>query len=180
MIKYSKVDLGQIEALLNNVGGEKGMKALLSGKAVIMYKEHVVDLDSKPLIRYGNWEIRSHHSGGKIIWDPSKVKLFVHKRQSGENIMTGRELESYFDTIKVFNANLLDYLLDHPYLIPEEWKKDQDGNMNHIFFWDTIYIDGVKGLHVRCLEFMGGHWRDGAYSLNKKFNLNCPALVPID
>ncbi len=35
-MKYGKVDLGQIEALINKVGGEQGMKMILSGRAGIV------------------------------------------------------------------------------------------------------------------------------------------------
>ena len=35
-MKYSKLNLGQIEALVNKLGGEDGVKALLSGEAVII------------------------------------------------------------------------------------------------------------------------------------------------
>jgi hypothetical protein len=36
MPKYSKVDLGQIEALINKVGGEEGMRGILAGKLKVV------------------------------------------------------------------------------------------------------------------------------------------------
>ena len=35
-MKYSKLNLGQIEAIVNKLGGEDGAKALLDGEAVVI------------------------------------------------------------------------------------------------------------------------------------------------
>jgi len=53
----------------------------------------------------------------------------------------------------------LDALLENQELIPESWKKDEQGNTRYIFFWGTIYRRGSGGrLYVRSLCFHDGGW----------------------
>lgn len=60
---------------------------------------------------------------------------------------------------KGLSASVLDYLLEHPEEIPDEWKKNKDGDTNFIYFWGTIYRNSDGYLYVRCLYFYEGHWR---------------------
>jgi len=47
------------------------------------------------------------------------------------------------------NANVLDYLLAHPELIPEDWKN------KYVFFWGTIYRYSSGGLRsLPLLEWL--------------------------
>src|SRR3989344_5319984 len=54
----------------------------------------------------------------------------------------------------VLNANILDYLLANPQLIPEEWKGKA------VFFWGTIYRyrHSYGHLFVRYLYWDGEQW----------------------
>lgn len=121
-MKYGTTNLGQIEALLNKIGGEEGMNAILSGKATITYKEHIIDLDADPRTPYDGWKIEEHKKGGQFAWNPAKVALFLSKKQQDGNSIEGDKLRKEMADQTVYNANLLDYLLDNPHLIPEEWK----------------------------------------------------------
>lgn len=169
-MKYGKVDLGQVEALLNKIGGEEGMNAILSGRATIAYKEHVIDLDAQPRIPYDGWTVEEHKKGGQFKWDPKKVALFLSSKQESGNI-EGNKLRKELADKPVYNANLLDYLLDNPHLIPEEWKG------NAVFFWGTIYRYSDGHLDVRCLIFDGGHWQQSRNWLNDDFDGTLPAAV---
>ena len=153
MGKYSKVTRGHVEALLNKIGGEQGMNAILSGRATIAYREHMIDLDADPRIPCRVWKVHEHKKGGQFKWDASKVKLFLHDKQRDGSI-NGIKLRKELANKPCYNANLLDYLLDNPNLIPEEW---QGGR---VCFWGTIYRD-FRGddLFVRCLVWEGGHWK---------------------
>ena len=69
------------------------------------------------------------------------------------------------------NANILDYLLAHPELIPEEWKG------KYIFFWGTIYRLSDGRLCVRYLIWNGSEW-DWSYDwLDDDFNSDSPAAL---
>ncbi|MDO8633009.1 MAG: hypothetical protein Q7K38_00455, partial [Candidatus Wildermuthbacteria bacterium] len=52
----------------------------------------------------------------------------------------------------VMNANVLDYLLKNPHLIPDEWKG------KYLFFWGTVYRGSVGCLYVRYLCWRGVRW----------------------
>lgn len=170
-MKYGTTNLGQIEALLNKIGGEEGMNAILSGKATITYKEHIIDLDADPRIPYEGWKVEEHKKGGQFAWNPAKVALFLSKKQQDGNSIEGNKLRKEMVDQPVYNANLLDYLLDNPHLIPEEWK----GKV--VFFWGTIYRDSGDFLYVRCLIWLGGRWRQDAYWLGNNFGSGHPSAV---
>jgi hypothetical protein len=77
----------------------------------------------------------------------------------------------------VMNANVLDFLLANPDLIPEEWKKDEHGNTRYIFFWGTVYRDRGGDLYVRYLCWGGDRWGWGSRWLGSGWDGDSPAAV---
>ncbi len=146
------------------------MNAILSGRATIAYSEHVIDLDADPRIPYEGWKVEEHKKGGQFKWDASKVQLFLHSKQQGGSI-EGNKLRKELANQPVYNANLLDYLLDNPHLIPEEWKGKA------VCFWGTIYRDSGDDLCVRCLVWNGGHGGHDGYWLGNGFGADDPSAV---
>ena len=71
----------------------------------------------------------------------------------------------------VLNANVLDYLLAHRELIPEEWKG------NAIFFWGPIYRLSGGDLCVRCLYWDDDAWHWGYCWLDDGWGGYYPAAV---
>ena len=170
-MKYGTTNLGQIEALLNKIGGEEGMNAILSGKATITYKEHIIDLDADPRIPYDGWKVEEHKKGGQFAWNPAKVALFLSKKQQDGNSIEGNKLRKEMNDQTVYNANLLDYLLDNPHLIPEDWKGKA------VFFWGTIYRVSDGRLYVRCLIWNGGRWEQAIFWFGNDFDSDNPSAV---
>ena len=170
-MKYGPVTLGQIEALLNKIGGEEGMNAILSGRATIAYSEHLIDLDADPRIPYDGWKVEEHKKGGQFKWDALKVQLFLNKKQQDGGSIEGNKLRKELADMPVYNANLLDYLLDNPHLIPEEWKGKA------VCFWGTIYRHSDGNLCVRFLVWNGGLWKQGNYWLGGHFDAGFPSAV---
>jgi hypothetical protein len=128
------------------------------GYAVFTQIEHVIDLDAAP---FNPWEkegvvIEEHQKGGQFKWDASQVAF--HLADSQKNGIQGHKLRKELQGKPVLNANLLDYLLAHPELIPEDWKKDENGNTRYIFFWGTVYRNRVGNLFVRYLYWLGDRW----------------------
>jgi hypothetical protein len=121
---------------------------------------HLIDLDAaaKP---YNGWQPVEHQKGGQFEWDPAKVTLYLDSGQKGGKWIKGEKLQQNLASSgKVpFNANLLDYLLEHPELIPTEWKQDENGNTRFIFFHGTTYNDSDGDRCVRCLCWDDGRWR---------------------
>ncbi|MEK7611768.1 MAG: hypothetical protein AAB407_00230 [Patescibacteria group bacterium] len=127
------------------------------GNAEIRIVDHVVDCDVDPMIPDG-WKIEDHQKGGQWKWDPAKVNLFLSDPQKEGKTIRGTELRKQLQGQPVLNACVLDYLLAHPYLIPEDWKQDDKGRTRYTFFWGTIYRHSNGNLGVRYLYWDGGRW----------------------
>ena len=112
----------------------------------------VIDLDADPFIPDG-WDVWVQHIGdGQLEWNPYAVELYLSPNQQGEKMIEGWVLREELRGRPVFNANLLDYLLANPQLIPENWKGWQ------VFFWGTTYRHPYGGLCIRSLYSLGNRW----------------------
>ncbi|MFH1170224.1 MAG: hypothetical protein V1704_01550 [Candidatus Vogelbacteria bacterium] len=112
---------------------------------------HMIDCDADPFLPEG-WKVEEHKKGGIIKWTESLITLYLADGQKCDKWMKGDVLREVFKGQKVLNANVLDFLLKHPELIPEEWK------CKTVFFWGTIYRDSVGRLCVRFLCWSGDRW----------------------
>jgi len=147
----------------------QGLKDVLDNKAVISYPDHLIDCSAAPFIPPG-WSIEEHQPGGLWKWDPAKISLYLSKKQRKGNI-SGHNLRRELLGKRVMNANVLDYLLAHPELIPEEWKG------KYIFFWGTIYRRSDGCLFVRYLRWNGSEWYWSYYWLANDFYSGHPAAL---
>lgn len=144
---------------------DKIPEALARGFTVLGEEEHIIDLDSQPFIPYHSMNVEEHKKGGQFKWDPAKVKLFFNKKQQDGGIMEGNKLRKELADHPVYNANLLDYLVYNPHLIPEEWKSKM------VFFWGTIYR-GPEGTAVRYLYFRNNRWQRDHYWLTPSYGFS--------
>lgn len=148
------------------------IRKFLNGYGEITVVKHVIDCDADPHVP-SDWDLKEggcHKKGGQIEWDPKKIQLYLSEQQKNGRI-DGNNLRKELENHPVLNANVLDYLLKHPELIPEEWKG------KYVFFWGTIYryLDGR--LCVRYLFWDEGKWVRNCYWLDNDFYLNCPAVL---
>jgi len=174
-MKYNEMTWGQMEAVINKLGGMDGVHRFLSGESVVKTVEHFIDCDADPFVPSG-WTVESHKKGGQFAFNPAKVNLHLSPNQQGGEHIEGNKLHKKLANEPVLNANVLDFLLKNPTLIPEEWKRDASGNIRYIFFWGTIYhSDG--GLCVRYLHWGGGSWRWGSSWLDDDWLGSSPAAV---
>ncbi len=147
------------------------VKTQESGTTAESVPQKIVDLDAEPYVPDG-WSVIEHRKGGQFKWDATKVKLHLSKKQRGGGAIDGRKLREELKGRPVYNANLLDYLLENPHLIPEEWKgKD-------VFFWATVYGDSDGDPCVRHLDWHGDRWGWDSYGLGSGWSVHCPAAVP--
>lgn len=110
----------------------KGIRAVLYGWAEIKYPDHFIDLGADPFIPEG-FSVEEHQGCGLWKWDPqSLVRLAKEQSSRGFKGTNWKEESSKDGNL---NANVLDYLLKHPEIIPEEL-----GNLS-VTFWKTIYRD---------------------------------------
>lgn len=153
--------------------------SVVRGFSEIKPIECLVDCDADPFMPSG-WSVEEHKKNGKLKLEmqgadlylgEKKIVLYLSKKQR-KGVIGGNELRKELDDKPALNANVLDYLLANPHLIPEEWK----GKV--VFFWGTIYRGSVGGLCVRCLCFFGGGgWRSRCRWLDYDWHDNCPAAL---
>jgi len=151
---------GWTPAHLKKAAGGSFLKSVLDvldGRAEITYPDHVIDCDADPFLPKG-WKVEEHQKGGQLKFDSTQVQFYLSDPQRKGKVIEGNTLRKELAGKPVLNANVLDYLLAHPHLIPEEWKEDSEGRTRYIFFWGTIYRNSSGGLYVRFLYWDGGRW----------------------
>ena len=148
------------------------VRRVLLGHASITVVEHAIDCDAQPFTPDG-WSVEKHQKGGTFTWDKEAQKdaLYLSKGQQGSKYIEGNKLRKEMAGKPVLNANVLDYLLANPHLIPEEWKG------KYVFFWGTVYRDRDGGLCVRYLYWGGGRWDWGGGWLDRGWGGNDPAAL---
>jgi hypothetical protein len=146
------------------------IKDVVNGPAVVIYPEHLIDCDASPFIPEG-WTVEEHKKGGLYKFDSGKISLYLSKKQKKGGYSEGNDLRKELVNMPVPNANVLDYLLAHPELIPELWKGKA------VFFWGTIYRISLGGLSVRCLYWLGSEWGWSCHWLGGNFSSDRPAAL---
>lgn len=147
-------------------------RKVLLGHAVITVPEHLIDLDADPFVPNG-WKVEEHQKGGQFKWDATKAALFLSEPQKRGGRIEGNKLRSRLKCGQnPYNANLLDYLLKNPHLIPEEWKG------KYVFFWGTVYRRSDGFLCVRYLYWRGDRWVWFSRWLDRDWRDDRPAAVP--
>lgn len=143
---------------------------VILGKASIIDNRNVIDCESNPFVPDG-WKIDEHFACGFVEFTPKNVSLYMPKKQEKGNI-GGNHLWTELWNKPFMNANVLDHLLAHPEIIPEEWKG------KCIFFWGTFYKDEHGIICVRYLKFLGNSkWSWGKRGLGCDFSSDSPAAI---
>lgn len=134
--------------------------------------EHLIDCDAAPIIPDGyNWTVEEHQKGGQFKWNITKTSLYLSKQQNGDKWIEGNKLRVELKGKPVLNANVLDYLLKHPHLIPDEWKGEA------VCFWGTIYRSADGSLYVRYLYWNGTGWDWNDNWLDDDWDADDPAVL---
>ena len=141
---------------------------------------YFTDLTLDPVACH-RWLIEEHQKavGGinVIVWDPARVELYVDDTQKNGNV-DGFMLRKSLRGKPVLNANVLDFLLRNPQLIPEDWKKkDERGKPRRIFFFGTIYCRPNDDLYVRYLCWDDEKWGWGVQWLGVSRQDTDPAAL---
>lgn len=145
------------------------VRRVLLGHASVTVMEHVIDCDAAPFVPNG-WKVEEHQKGSQFKFDATKVEFYLSAAQKKGSI-EGNKLRKELVGKPVLNANVLDYLLKNPHLIPDEWKG------KYLFFWGTVYRDSDGGLYVRYLRWHGGRWGWGSGWLGYGWNGGDPAAL---
>jgi hypothetical protein len=132
--------------------------------------EHVIDGDAEPFVPNG-WKVEEHKKDGRRKWDAAQVELYLSDPQKEGKTIVGDKLRAELSRKPVLNANVLDYLVKHPLLIPEEWED------KFVFFWGTIYRRSGGRLGVRCLYSDFNGWQWGSSRLAAEWRDHHPAAL---
>ena len=142
----------------------QGILEVLSGRARFVSNErHTIDCSVDPRTP-ADMKVWKHEPGGYLPWDPASVALIFSDEQKGWDLyeqLKGR---------RFLNACVLDFLLDHRILIPEDWKDKR------IYFMGTLYEepnrDVLSGkedgsdIVVRTLMWEVDDWKESTHTLH--------------
>ncbi len=139
---------------LKQFGSLKGIQDILNGKACIHYPSHLINCDITPIVTNKEWFVKQHNKDGLWKFNPKKVVLYLSEKQQKEGKVSGMELRAELrDTYKhVLNDNVLDYLLEHQEIIPEDWRDKK------ILFWGTLYSSNNGFLSIYSMYWDGFLW----------------------
>jgi len=120
---------------------------------------HIIDCSVQPMIPDG-WRINpkdqiASRVSGELIWTPEQIRLHLDPAQEGDGVLKGDALQKKLDGQRVMPANVLDYLLANPALIPPDWKEQT------VSFWGTVYSGGECKLVRSLTHFNGYFWTFG-------------------
>ncbi len=183
-INEKTIDYDETSELLQALVEGKHNKSfinVLRGTHKIVAIEQKVDCSGDPRAPEG-WQVEKHDRSTKVVFlekradgelyiNGKKVLRYLSKKQINGKSLVGTELREELSGKKVLNAIILDYLLAHPELIPEEWKK------GGTFFWGTIYRNLSDNLCVRYLDWDGTEWDWNDYWLVNPFDDDEQAAV---
>lgn len=122
---------------------------VVRGQAEIRLKEYLIDCNQTPFIPDGLF-IVEHRKFGVFKLNPSYTKLDLSRKKKNMSIM-GTDMRKHLSKKWVMNANILDFVIENPDLVPENWKN------KIIYFWGTIYGTSNGDLHVACLDTVHAH-----------------------
>ncbi len=157
--------LGQFENLSE-------VRGLFRGTHELKQVKHVIDCDADPFCPDG-FKVEKHRKGGQLEWGVSKIQFYLLKGQRDGSWVYDNELLKELTDKPLLNANVLDYLLKNPHLIPKEWES------KYVFFRGTIYRDSGDDLVVRCLHWHGDEWGWNCARLGGYFRGDGPAALPV-
>jgi len=127
-----------------------------------------VNLDAPPKLPFDGAEVKENAGGGWVKVERRKTGLFVDGKkiilhlgegQKDGKVMVGTTLAEALTGKSVEHPNVLDALMEHPHLIPDEFKQDEKGRTIYIFFWAVKFRDRHGRLCVRYLYWDDGGWR---------------------
>lgn len=144
-------------AKLKALGAEfrKVQRVRLTNDKNVMY----VNLDAPPILPFDHAVIESNAGGGWVKVEKRGDRLFVEGKSivlyfpspQGGRIALSRPQDMFLDK-RPEHPNILDALIDFPYFIPKNWKR----NARSIFFAAVVFrsTDSTnRGLFVRGFSF---------------------------
>ena len=148
-MKYGELTMGQMEAVVNKLGGMDGVRRLLSGE---------LSVASAALLPFASDKIKDGWTLIEDVSEPGEISIssleLLSFLKSGESFVSGNTMA---DCAKENGANLgqrqAEYLLSHQEDIPQEWRQ------YYLVFLGTVWRDADGYRFVPFLCRYGGQWR---------------------
>lgn len=154
----------------------------LTGNKNVIY----VNLDAPPKLPFDGAEVKENAGGGWVKVERRKTGLYVNGKkivlhldegQKDGKVMVGTKLKEALTGKSVEHPNILDALMEHTHLIPDDWKQDGQGRTIYIFFWAVVFRHRGGFLYVRCLYWDFGAWQTDCGWLGSGWDGRNPAAV---
>ena len=186
IMKYPKIQFGDVEAAWNKLGGEEGAVRFLRGEFVLVpttvisftgdfNPETFSGLGEGWKIIPGETDIRGESLPGL---DFSKVR-FETCLKEGETFTTGEER---LIRLKVgghvrLGGKAFKTCWENRHLLPENWKKDENKNIRYIFFDGLVLQDPLGSRYTLYMYWHGGSWDWNYRWLGRDRNARNPSAV---
>lgn len=162
VVPHGRVTVESLLNLLEQTGGStvlpEEMVQQLQRPETPAVMDLTIDCDAEPAAP-PRFKIFAHKSDGQLVWDPTKVELYLipgQQKSANGSWQTEKAINIYlaleFDNKKILNATVLDWLLTHPDQIPATWKGQK------VNFWGTVYSDIADNRYIRYLSWQDNHW----------------------
>jgi hypothetical protein len=132
---------------------------------------HIIDCDIQPVIPPSLVDVQvcQHLPGGKFEWDPNEITL--HLCEGQEEGIPASEVYQKLDGLPCVNGAVMDFLLEHQELIPEDWQGKA------VFFWGTIFAGPSDCFYVGYIRRLAGTWYRESAMFHQEMTKLEPAAV---
>ena len=162
-----------------------GFRGVLDGTHEIRPIEHIIDLGGAARLPFDSAVLESHRGSGIVRVELREDGVYLGGRRLGglfrakaqkKSTILGHDLRKECDKRSdMLPAVVLDFMVEHPELYPDEWKADAEGNTIYVFFMDDIFrYPADDSLCVRCGYWGGGRVRTRCLWLGRKFYRHYP------
>ncbi len=185
VMKYNELSLGQIEAIVNKIGGIEEVQRFLSGEIVIG-ESKIVPVSSNnfnPKEFIGDlWSIQADDADirSALLTELNLTKVVLRTmHRDGENYLKGEEKLKRLKLSGLIrlDADIFLTLWYNQHLIPKSWKNRVDNNTRRIFFDGTVLLRSGRDRYVLYLYWDDSAWRWDVYWLENNWLTHDPSAV---
>lgn len=178
-MKYSELNLGQVEAIVNKLGGMDGVQRFLRGELTVSAKlthlpiNRSTPFNSEKFIGKG-WKIKEEDTTSLALneLDLTKVSLETMLRPDESSVKGEERLRRLKESNFIrLDAKIFQTLWENKATIPESWKEWV------VFFDGTILRDSFGDRCILSLYRYNGKWYWSCYRLNGDFSFVGPSAV---
>lgn len=137
----------------------------MNQKERISLANYIVDLDKRPNIPSG-WQLLSeNYKNGKWKFDHDEIELLKLVNPKNRHKYVGDNVEEWLKKGAIpFNANLIDFFMEHKELIPGPWELEEE-----IVFIGTMYRHNKGFCCYRSMKYVNDDWYSSCHWCGSPF-----------